>query len=203
MPLGVASSQGRASQDRYNSDPACSSLSNAHSDFVAHAAAPARLPENAPHLQDARQVQIEVASRSGFVPRVCARPQPEFLPASFSQPSILQSSLRIIHDRQGEWKETPRVQRSRAPSLSFLDRRLFESIRRRRLLSDRRRIDTSRSQPQYHPSARLVRPGVVQDRYSWVPPVGAHMFPQFVYRVIRQSIASGFVARLKPPSLCL
>src|SRR5260370_29671016 len=152
MLLRVASSQGRASQDRYNSDPAGSSLSNAHSDFVAHAAAPARLPENAPHLRDARQVQIEVASRSGFAPYACARPQPEFLPASSSRASILQSSLRTIHDRQRDRKEIPRVQRSRAPTLSFLDRRLFESIRRRCLLSDPQRIDTTPPHPPSHSS---------------------------------------------------
>src|SRR5438094_9943303 len=89
MLLRAASSQGLASRARYNSDREGSSLSNAHSDFVARAAALVVPGGNVRRLRDAHPVQTEVASQSGSAPHVCANPQPESLPASFSRPSIL------------------------------------------------------------------------------------------------------------------
>src|SRR5438874_5748956 len=90
MLLRAASSQGLASRARYNSDREGSSLSNAHSDFVARAAALVVPGGNVRRLRDALPVQTEVASQSGSAPHVCANPQPESLPASFSRPSIPQ-----------------------------------------------------------------------------------------------------------------
>src|SRR6266480_2764066 len=144
MLLRAASSQGLASQARCNSDRAGSSLSNAHSDFVARVAALVVPDGNVRRLRDAHPVQIEVASQSGSAPYVCAHPRPESLPASFSRPLIPQIFWRTTHDRGHERQEILHALQSPDRSLSFSSPRLFELIRHRRLLSDQRRVDTSR-----------------------------------------------------------